>query len=295
MNPFDWRGPEFLLFYIVLAIAVMVVVRMLRNRRESAESGYRGTPIHDPYAIAFLRGGKHELVRVAIVSMVDRGLLWVRDEQVVTTDVGRSTSVRRRIEKELLDFCAAPSEAKELFAPGTFEVAAGEIEHELEQMGLMPDEETKAARQKLFLAAAALLFFVSVLKIVVALARGRTNIGILIVFTLVAIGLTYRTAMVGRTARGAAFLKELENLFRSLKLRAKELRPGGATSEVAMLAAVWGVPALPAETFGWSDKLFPKATAGGGGSSCGSSCGSGCGGGCGGGGCGGCGGGCGGG
>ena len=289
MNPFDWRGPQFLFFYAVLAIVVMIVVRILRNRREAELQGYRGTPIHDPYAIAFLRGGKHELVRVAIVSMVDRGLLWVRDEQVVTTVVGRSTSVRRRIEKDLLAFCEAPREAKELFAGATFDVAGAEIEFELARMGLMPDEETKAARRTLFFAGAAVLLFFSLVKIAVALSRGRTNVAFLILFTLVALGLTLRAAIVGRTARGEAFLKELENLFRSLKLRAKELRPGGATSEVAMLAAVWGVAALPGETFGWSDKMFKKAATSSGGS-CGSSCGSGCGGGCGGGGCGGCGG-----
>jgi uncharacterized protein (TIGR04222 family) len=290
MNPFDWRGPQFLVFYIVLMIVVAAVVRRLRTRRERAQTGYRGTPIHDPYAIAFLRGGKHELVRVAIVSMVDRGLLLARNDQVATTEVGRGTSVRRRIEKDLLAFCVTPRKAAELFADETFDVAGAEIEFELAQMGLMPDDETAAARRKLFFTGAALLLVVSLVKIAVALARGRTNLGLLILFTVVGLGLTWRAAVVGRTPRGEAFLKELENLFRSLRLRAKELRPGGATSEVAMLAAVWGITALPPERFGWSDELFRKAATSGGGGSCGSSCGSGCGGGCGGGGCGGCGG-----
>lgn len=291
MNPFDWRGPQFLVFFVVLAIAVAIVVRMLRNRREAELQGYRGSPIHDPYAIAFLRGGKNELVRVAVVALVDRGLLWVRDEQVVTTDVGRSTSVRRRIEKDLLQFCITPREAKALFG-FAFDDAAAEIERELAQMGLLPDEETKAARRKLFWAGAAVLLFFSVVKIAVALSRGRTNIALLIFFTLFALLLVRHVVIPGRTARGEAFLKELQNLFFTLKLRATTLRPGGATSEVAMLAAVWGVGALSAAAFGWKDKFFQKAanSSGGGCSSCGSSCGSGCGGGCGGGGCGGCGG-----
>jgi uncharacterized protein (TIGR04222 family) len=288
MNPFDWRGPQFLLFFVVLAIVVAIVARMLRNRREMELQGYRGTPIHDPYAIAFLRGGKNELVRVAVVALVDRGLLWVRDEQVVTTDVGRNTIVRRRIEKEVLEFCNTPREAKDLFTSG-LDTAVAEIELELRQMGLLPDEAIKAARRKLFWSSAAVLLFFSVVKIAVALSRGRTNIAFLILFTFFALLLIYGATISGRTARGEAFLKEVQNLFRSLKLRAGQLRPGGASSEVAMLAAVWGVGALSAETFGWSNKLFAKASASGG-SSCGSSCGSGCGGGCGGGGCGGCGG-----
>ncbi|HYC89049.1 MAG TPA: TIGR04222 domain-containing membrane protein [Thermoanaerobaculia bacterium] len=289
MNPFDWRGPQFLVFFVVLAIVVLIVTRVLRRRREMEEQGYRGTPIHDPYAIAFLRGGKHELVRVGVVSLVDRGLLSVLGERVVTTEVGRSTRVRRRIEQELLTFCETPREATALFAPGVFDAVAGELEGELTGMGLLPDERTKAARWQLCRGAAAVLLFVSVTKIVVALSRGRTNIGLLILFTVAALLLLRPVVLLGRTARGDAFLEELKNLFRSLKLRAGQLRPGGATSEVAMLAAVWGVGALPAEGFGWRDHLFKKSAANSG-SSCGSSCGSGCGGGCGGGGCGGCGG-----
>ena len=158
-------------------------------------------------------------------------------------------------------------------------------------MGMLPDDDITAARRKLFGFGAGVLLFFSVGKIVVALSRGRTNLGFLILFTAIALLLLYRAALSGRTVRGDAFLKEMQNLFGSLKLRAGQLRPGGASSEVAMLAAVWGVGALSAETFGWSwtDKFFQKASSSSG-SSCGSSCGSGCGGGCGGGGCGGCGG-----
>ena len=292
MNPFDWRGPQFLLFYIVLSIAVFVAVRWLRNRRELMDgAGYRGTPMHDPYAIAFLRGGKHELLRVAVVSMVDRGLLSAKNDQLETTTVGRGTKPRRLIERELLDFCAIRREPKELFSGAAFDVAAGEIEHELAEMRMMPDEETTAARWKLFYRGAAVLLFFSVLKIVVALARGRGNIGFLIILSAIALIVLERVAVRGRTARGDAFLKEMENLFRSLKLRAAQLQPGGATSEVAMLAAVFGVTALPRNQFAWSSQLFPQASSGASSSgSCGSSCGSSCGGGCGGGGCGGCGG-----
>lgn len=289
MNPFDWRGPQFLLFFVVLAIVVAVVARIMRNRRELEMQGYRGTPIHDPYAIAFLRGGTNELVRVAVVSLVDRGLLWVRDEQVVTTDVGRSALVRRRIEKDVLDLCKTPCEAKELFAFG-FQIAAAEIELELKQMGLLPDDAIKAARRKLFWSASAVLLFFSVVKIAVALSRGRTNVGLLMFLTPFALLLVHHVVVQGRTARGQAFLAELRNLFQSLKLRAGQLAPGGATSEVAMLVGVFGLGALPPQQFGWSEKLFKKATSDSSGGSCGSSCGSGCGGGCGGGGCGGCGG-----
>ncbi len=92
-----------------------------------------------------------------------------------------------------------------------------------------------------------------------------------------------------RTARGRQFLAGLRNLFRSLRLRAPAIRPGGANADLALASAVFGMNALSYRDFGWVRNLFPKSGSGAG---CGSSCGSsGCGGGgCGGGGCGGCGG-----
>jgi hypothetical protein len=106
-------------------------------------------------------------------------------------------------------------------------------------------------------------------------------------------------------------IADLQNLYSGLKDRAGFFRPGGATIEPLMLAAVFGVGALSSADFAFTHVLFPRAKAaadaatwnsttscgsscnstfGSGGTSCSSSsCGSSCGGGCGGG-CGGCGG-----
>lgn len=280
MNPFDMRGPQFLAFYTVFAVVTIVVVAMLRRRRELADGGYRGTPLHDPYAIAYLRGGKNELLRVTVVSLVDRGLLSVLHDRVQTTTVGRETMARRRIERDVLVFCIGGCEPKELFASPTFDVATAELDFELSEMRLLPDDEIEAARRSLFFGATAVLLLVSIAKVVVALSRGRTNIGLLLLLTFFAVLGTRAVVFRRRTARGDAFLSELRNLFGSLKLRAPQIAPGGATSELTMLVAVWGVVALPGETFGWSSRLFPRAQhdGGSGSGSCGSSCGSGCGG-----------------
>jgi len=94
-----------------------------------------------------------------------------------------------------------------------------------------------------------------------------------------------------RTPAGDALLADLRTLFARLKERAHTLRPGGRSSEVALLMAVFGVRALSPIGFPYARQLFPKATASTSSSTCGSACGSSCGGGGCGGGCGGCGGG----
>jgi uncharacterized protein (TIGR04222 family) len=295
MSPFDLRGPQYLAFYVVLTVATILAVRIARRMRESQVEGFHGSPLHDPYAIAFLRGGKNELVRVATVSLVDRGLLTVNHDRLQTTTAGRSASVRKPIERAVLDQCRSERAPHELFAAPYYE-GVHPIEEELVKMRLLPDATVKAARRSLFFAGAAVLLFFALVKIGVALSRGRTNVLFLVVLCIVALIALGASAFPRRTARGDTFLREVENLFRSLKLRAPQIQGGGATTELVMLTAVWGVSALPRERFPWARQLFPKADTSSSSSSCSSSCGSSsscssssCGGGCGGGGCGGCG------
>src|SRR5688500_3770156 len=100
MNPLDLRGPEFLLFYTLFSGLVIALAAAVRRVRESRATSIepprkvifdiegRAGATH-PYMIACLRGGKNELVRVAAVSLVDRGLLESTEDGLVTTNLGR--------------------------------------------------------------------------------------------------------------------------------------------------------------------------------------------------------------
>lgn len=291
MNPFDLRGPQFLGFYFSLSVITIILFWLVRRMRERTNAGYGGSPMTDPYLIAFLRGDKNELLRVAMISLIDRGLMLVDRDAVQTTTIGRESLARKRIERELLEFCVARREPKEIFEAKAFELSVAEYELELSRMRLLPDDAQKEARWKLYVFGVAILAFFAITKIVVALSRGRPNVVLLIVLLVFAVLMLAAVVFQRRTSKGDAFIAEVRNLFQSLKLRAPQIRSGGATTELAMLTAVWGVAVLPKETFPWVRNLFPRVDAAStSGSSCGSSCGSGCGGGCGGGGCGGCGG-----
>lgn len=290
MNVFDLQGPEFLGFYLLLTLATLIVLGVLRRRRDLELSEGAMPRLHDPYAIAFLRGGKNELLRIATVSLVDRTLLSVRNDQLTMTPIGRDAQVRKRIERELLEFCATPRNPSQLFEGQTFDGAAQEYEAALAQHKLVPDGAIRAARRRLYTGAVAVLLFFSLTKIVVALLRGRMNLVFLVLLTVGALWLAYGVAFPHQTSRGKQFLAELRNLFKSLKKRVPQLRPGGANADLLLATAVFGLDVVPTFGFSWVERMFPKS----GGSitgSCGSSCGSsGCGGGGCGGGCGGCGG-----
>lgn len=282
MNPFDLRGPQFLLFYLLLAGVLLAAIPILRRRLEARWTGGPMPVLHDPYAIAYLRGGKNELLRVAVISLVDRGLLHASGDNLATTQAGRAVQVRKRIEEELLRYCIVVRKPEELFRSGALEAGALEYERMLAQHKLVADDEIRRARSRLANGATAILFVVSLAKIAIALSRGRTNIAFLILLTIFAIGFARKVASPRQTVRGKQFLAELQNLFQSLRLRASQIRPGGANADLALAAAVFGLDVLPYKDFAWARDLHPpQASAGS--SSCGSSCGGGgCGGGCGG-------------
>jgi len=290
MNPFDLRGPEFLLFYAVLAAAVLLVQRYHVRRNELAGMADPRT-LTDPYQIAYLRGGKNETLRVAVVSLADRGLLKASGDKVVRASKDASGLVRRSIEKAVLEHFARSAKAIDIFEvfPQDHETLE-EYGRDLEQRGLMPSAGTKQARALVLAWVLAVLVGVSLIKIMVAMGRGHHNVGFLVVLTVAAVALALKGFSRPRTARGDEAVASMKTEYASLRQRAKAIRPGGATNEAAVLAAVFGLAALPRDAFPFAKALYPKASShtgwssgcGGGGCGGGGGGGGGCGGGCGG-------------
>ena len=293
MNPFDLPGPQFLVFYLGLAALVIIGVVVARKVAESSK-----TPkldLSDPYLIAYLRRGDTETLRVAAVSLVDRGLLTATGTQLKRAENVNAESVRRPIEKELLHKFNRADEATAMFDDARLQATCKPYEETLKNAGLLPNESIKSARLTRLLIACFVLGGVGLVKIIVALSRGRTNIGFLIVLMIVAIFIAAKISFPRLTESGKAMLVDLQGLYGDLKNRALSLRTGGATIEPVLLAAVFGVGALEGADFAFTRVLFPAPAAAQSGSSwnsswgsscssssCGSSCGGGCGGGCGG-------------
>jgi uncharacterized protein (TIGR04222 family) len=291
-NPLDLAGPEFLLFYTLFALVTLGLLYVARAAGESGPAPRIDTG--DAYLIAYLRGGRHAALRVATIALIDRGLL-VAD--VVTRTVvapGQRTGPQHPIEQALVRHFEQSRLATTVFGNDELTAACAEYERRLTALGLIPDEARRSVRRRLLGAALLGLVGLPVAKIVVAFARGRSNVLFLVVLTAVAAVAAAGVATPRLTSRGRALLADLRRLFARLRSRAPSLHPGGASADVALLVAVFGLAALPRSAFAYARALYPKAGSSGssgGWSSCGSSCGSSssCGGG--GSGCGGCGGG----
>jgi uncharacterized protein (TIGR04222 family) len=299
MWPFNLPGPAFLLFYVLFALGSVILFYILQSRREAGSGDAKSASrrMSDPYALAYLRGGDHEAIRVAIVSLVDRKLLTEDDGKLNTPINSRVSMVRRPIEKAVMTACMVkPLTVDVIMADAKVKASCEELEHDLQQKGLRASSETMQERRPLFWAFFGALGFVAGVKVVAAMMSGRTNVLFLIAVAVIFLFWIYRISRRQVTGLGKAVMRDMRSLFSGLKSRASTIKSGGGSTEAVMLAAVFGVAALPAAEFPYVKRLFPHATdaSGGDGSSssgCGSSGGdsggSSCGGG---GGCGGCGG-----
>lgn len=300
MNPFDWRGPEFLTFYAAFGAALWWLLGRFLYWRE-ARAEIPRLDLTDPYEIAMLRGDENEAMRVAAISLVDRGLLKANGDQLKAKDKGAVAHVRRPIEKSLLLHFSASRTASTIFRSPSIQESCESYRESLQNRGLVIKTEDLFRRLPPFAASLSLAVGVSGYKINLAIERERP-FGILVLFTIllcIALTLAYKRR---RTALGDQVMQDLGTLFERLRARADQLKSGGDTNEVALLAAVYGISSL-SSGHAYVKALFPKAADGEnvfGSTGCGSagcgSFGSGCGGsgsGCGGGGggCGGCGGG----
>lgn len=281
MNPLDMHGPQFLVFYIVIGIITLLFIR---HRMAQQESDWRMPKLNltDPYEIAFLRGGENEALRVAALSLIDRGLLEVSGDNFKTKNQTSINSVRRPIEKAILKKYMIAGHGYKMFNDTNLKAACFEYRGSLERNQLIASENVYQTRRPLLFLGLLILGGLAGAKIFVAIQRGRHNILFLVILAVVFLFYLFKSYKKERTGLGDRVLTDLKSLFKGLKDRGNSIKAGGETNEAALLAAVFGVASLSSVSFPYINKLFPKAKTNSSCStnySCGSSGGSSCGGG----------------
>lgn len=80
VNPFELRGPQFLLLFGIVYLFSVVAALVLRQtlRRESGERvDFSGADVKDPYEVAYLAGGEARVAQTATATLVRSGVLSV--------------------------------------------------------------------------------------------------------------------------------------------------------------------------------------------------------------------------
>ena len=191
--------------------------------------------------------------------MIDRGLLETSGTRVASVRDKSAAELRIPIEKRLFANFDTPAEAASLFKSNVFASEISAYESELVRLDLIPGQDAGWLLNAPRVLAIAMLWGVALIKILVALARGRSNIGFLIILGIAFGMAAWRLGRPRLTRRGIAMLSSLRKLFSGLKDRAPLLRPGETADEVLLLAAVFGVGAVPGTVFRMRT-LFPRGS-----------------------------------
>lgn len=295
-------GPYFLALYAVVTFAVIILgwlaVKFADTTRFAAIPEVPQQP--DPYAIAYLRGGDQEVIRLAVFNLLQRGYLTTDAKSFLKIPTGTnieqsptapSSKDLSRIEKAVFDFAVNSRKPKEFFETGFVSVIklfTGEYEIALAQQRLIASDRMRAVAKWILLIGIAVIIGLGGYKLFVAVSRGRHNVGFLIVIGIAGAifhGFASRPRRI--SALGKRYIERLKSTFGSTqsKLAYAVTDPNDATAGLAV--SIFGLAALGSTPMSDVKDLFRRSSS----SHSGSSCGSGCGGGCGGGGCGGCGGG----
>jgi uncharacterized protein (TIGR04222 family) len=275
------QGPQFLVLYAAVSLAVFAWVRFTIRERESAQST-GALRVRDPYEIAYLRGGLPQLVQVVVLSLIRRGLLEPRAGQLRAFDGGASNAISLPVERAVLDGCRGLTTAATLDRSAAVQAAAEPYRLALEANGLVPNDEMRAKRRRFATVATLGLLGFAAAKFLYALATGHRNVLLLVVSGVLVAILFSALAKDHRTRQGDETLRNLAALFSRVKRGPRPLEVA-RLHEALLLAAVFGdFSASGLESSAWR-RLFPKRSdADNSGGGCGSAGGCGGGGGCGG-------------
>ena len=311
----DLNGPHFLAFY-ALAIGAVILASYVSVRAidRTADLGPPRIPKNlDPYEIAYLRGGKNEVARVAIASLVQRGLLkitekvsWHGKSQTIGLGNWRETGELSPIEARVLKWPRFPAAPQGIFQAGGIPSVLKEpcacYEMELAENNFLAPKEMKETGARLWLLGSTIILGLGGYKLAVALTKGHSNVEFLCMFGIV--GVVWLGVACMRLPRlshlGKAYLERLKSAYVSLKDQMKsdgrvahiwdvsgdavKGRAATAYSDGLLAVGIFGVATLAGTQLDDLSKMFARGTSSSAG--CGAGCGGG-GGGCGGGGCGG--------
>ena len=291
-------GPRFLAFYAFVIGVVLAVGRWRTWFADRTQEEHVDDPPEpaDPIDIALLRGDVNEVLRLTAVELVQRGYLRVEESKFLGIRTSQKLAQASRapdprhlsaLQRPVFDFFKAPKAASELFSDTSlkewFRTECSEAEQRLERYRLVtPKEVQQKGYQTAFLGALVVLSL-GVYKLLIALAKGKTNVGFLIfmgVLGAIAAVLVTKAPRISR--RGKAYINKLQARYIQLKAGISGLTQAIDDSALIFAVALFGLRTLQGTPYQTLVSMFGQATPSSGGCGGGGCGGGGCGGGCGG-------------
>ena len=248
---FYWNDSVFLPAYALLLVLVIAGHRAwLRWRnRPQAESPRSPSPLADPYAVAYLRGGADAAVRTAVFALLYRGALRHLGKKNLQQVAGFDTAGLHPLEAQVLARFDTPRSAQGLLweSSWTRHLIDG-YEARLRCAGLLNRRGALEGRVCRLLAIAVLLL--AIVRTVVSVQMGYTGFPLMVGATLVGLFLL-RPAKGAQTALGKRALEQQKHTHQAWMHRA------GSVDEATWVAAAFGVAALSATAYPMAMHVMP--------------------------------------
>lgn len=257
-NPFNWSGPWFLLAYLIFGVLVYHLARALLIRQELRNPHAQLSLADDPYRIAFLRGGALEAVKIAAIVLVDRGLLRADGPLLETASADSLRFASHDIERDVLRlYLGRQGHSKELAVQAEMLPSCRAYQETLTQQELLVGPPLLRRRERITWTAHWLLLTVAAVKAVIAISRQHYNL--LFLALLLAIFLLMLRGLRNRRSSWSTqrLLTDLRMLFGRLNMRSSRLQAGSDSADMALLAAIFGLGALPPSVYAYVAQLYP--------------------------------------
>lgn len=264
-NPIgDMYGPQFLLFYgCVIAITLFVCWLLIQDPTKNQPLRLIPTA-PDPYEIAYLRFQKAGIASLALFNLLVQGYLQISEKSITHAPNHSDVCQLQPIEQQVFQKFAVPTAAITSLRSATESVESycHIYEQELHNEKLLYPANWQAWQIKVGLMGGMIITSLGGYKLIIALAKGRYNVGFLIIMAVVSIiwlfGQVNRRSRV--SYRGYKYLQQLEEAFAPLKSKTKNF---GVCSplEYNLLIALFGINALDGTTYkSYYQAFFPPMT-----------------------------------
>jgi len=288
VNPLDWMGPDFLVFYLGLSAVGLIAAVISKNLTLRLSADQRqNIPSLDPFEVACLTGGRQRVADVAIMRLVHQNALFVdpRTRALIVTNPAFETSwpaERAIFYTAIRGQSTRIRDARMYAAP-----AALEVENRLIDRGLLRGKENSADALIPF-GIASIAPLIGIVKIYIGIQRERPVeilVFLVIVSLIIAAAILFNRSRV--TPLGQAAIAQLRERYAYMR------RPGSefdsmTSDDIGLSVGLYGVTAMSQSplapvvaTLGpnpdGSGGFIPGGFTSGGGGSC--SSGGGCGGG----------------
>jgi uncharacterized protein (TIGR04222 family) len=230
-NPVAHMDSEYLLLFYAIAIGAVILAcyKSVRSEDQSRHMKPPEIPARlDPYELAYLRGGETEVTRIAIISLLQRGLLqitrsrdWSSTALAILNEVDRGRWPEQGelspIEACIMKWTGFPAPRRQIYEPGgipdLLQGMCGDYRDNLADQELLAPPGMKRIGAGLWWIGSALILGLGGCLLRVALSKGESIVAVVLcpVALIGVIALAFACLHFPRIShRGRAYLEQLE-------------------------------------------------------------------------------------